>query len=84
MVRFQYRIAVAGEYQQYTSLRLVEKAASDLDADGVQTRIEYRRVDQPQDDEWVPLAWEDTLAGRLGYPVFPGYGAASASGGETG
>ncbi len=74
MARYEYRIADGDDYQRFVSLRDAEDAAEKLDDAGVQARIEYRRVDQPRAGEWAPLAWDDTLPGRLGYQPFPGYG----------
>ena len=80
--RYEYRIAVDGEYQHYLRLRDVEEAAENLHVIGVQVRIEHRLIDEPEVGEWAPLKWEDTVAGRLGYEKFPGYSDPAA--GESG
>jgi hypothetical protein len=69
--------------ERYLRLRDVEAAAADLDEVGVSTRIEYRRIDEPNVTDWKPVAWENTLAGRLGYEPFPGYGI-EVKAGESG
>lgn len=75
MIRYEYRLTAAGALlgEQFLRLRDVEGAAEWLAEGGVQARIEHRHI-EPDVTEWAPLAWEDTLAGRLGYERFPGYG----------
>lgn len=70
-VYYEYRVEVDGECREFDRLRDVEAAAEALHNGGVDVRIEYRQV-EPGVTDWVPLAWDDTLAGRLGYEPFPG------------
>jgi len=79
LFRYEYRILVAGEYQCFLRLRDVEEAAETLAAAGVQTRIEIRTI-EPHLTDWEPPNFRDTVAGRLGYEPFPGYGKAGESG----
>jgi hypothetical protein len=72
---YEYRIQVDGEYQNYLRLRDAQEAADKLHEAGVETRIEIRTI-EPESEvtDWAPLEWDNTLPGRLGYPMFPGYG----------
>lgn len=79
LIRRAYRIQVDGKYEEFLRLRDVEERAESLFNGGVQTRIESRHI-EPTLTDWEPLAFEDTLPGRLGYEPFPGYGEPAEAG----